>query len=1177
MTEEVCPFCYPEEHAQFYNGETVVGLWDKFPVSPGHALIVPRRHVPDWFNATAQEQVELTRAIAVAKAAIESRYTPDAYNIGINVGRAAGQTVFHLHVHVIPRYHGDVADPRGGVRNVIASNGNYVVNDDGEEPVSSIVRGGTDDPLLTHLVGRLDTARSVSVATAFTLESGVKLIEEHLRDVLERRGSVRFLTGDYLGATEPVALHRLLDLQGDVQLRVYECSGSSFHPKAYIFTAEDGSGTAYIGSSNLSATALTHGIEWNYKVVTSRDASGFSDAVKAFEELWNHPNVKLLDREWIEAYDARRTPPVPALVGMAPEPLAAPPAPHGVQLEALAALERTRQEGNTAGLVVLATGLGKTWLSAFDTDRGDYQRILFIAHREEILSQAMRTFRTIRPRASLGYYTGTEKTPEADVLFASIQTLGRIQHLNRFDPHHFDYIVVDEFHHASAPTYSRVIAYFEPKFLLGLTATPERTDGGDLLPLCGNNLVYRCDVAEGIRRTLLCPFSYYGVPDEVDYTNIPWRNNRFDETALTEAVATQKRSQNALEHLQRYGKKRTIAFCVSQRHADYMARFFNEHGVRAASVHSGEHSAPRAHSLERLEAGDLDVVCAVDMFNEGVDLPNVDTILMLRPTESRIVWLQQFGRGLRHRPDKTLHVIDYIGNHRVFLTKARALFDLGTSDREVAFALDKLDRDEMTLPPGCSVTYDLEAKDILRSLLRTTAAGDQLREYYHDFKELNGARPQAVQAFEDGYNPRATRRSGEGSWFEFVKNENDLSADEVEVREQIGGFLEQLEVTPMTKSYKMVTLLAMLGEQVFPGSIPIDRLVERFGEIARRYAALRQELGTTLDDSTELKRLVERNPIAAWSGGDGTGGNAYFAYDGIEFRTLFTLPDRIQTTAQDMARELVEWRLTEYLQRNPPSRGVDQFVCRVSHSNGTPIIFLPDRTRLAGIPEGWQEIAVNGELYQANFVKVALNVVTEPGSNDNVLPTILRNWFGPMAGTAGRSDSVIFEREGNRYTMAPARIDADAQAGPRLWHTYRRPEAIEALGLKLTGWENQAGIVQRPQQLYFFVTLDKGSMPEEHKYEDKFLSPVDFQWQSQNRNKQDSELGQQIRFQREKGIAVHLFVRSVAKVGGQTKPFYYCGELEFDRWEGEKPITVWWKMKNSVPERLWKELKVPTP
>ena len=239
------------------------------------------------------------------------------------------------------------------------------------------------------------------------------------------------------------------------------------------------------------------------------------------------------------------------------------PEPHEIQRQALAMLNATRAAGNGAGLVVLATGLGKTWLAAFDSNSPEFRRVLFVAHRDEILGQATVTFRRIRPRASTGYYNGTEKIPDADILFASIQTLGRQQHLSQFDPKSFDYIVVDEFHHAAARTYRRLIEHFTPKFLLGLTATPERTDGGNLLSLCGENLVYRRDLVDGIRAGLLSPFQYFGVPDDVDYSNIPWRSTRFDETALTEAVSTQKRAANALEQYRKRGGKRTR--CVLSR------------------------------------------------------------------------------------------------------------------------------------------------------------------------------------------------------------------------------------------------------------------------------------------------------------------------------------------------------------------------------------------------------------------------------------------------------------------------------------------------------------------------------------------------------------------------------------------------------------------------------------
>jgi len=531
-----CPFCSAISGDRiFHTDELVLGLWDGFPVSHGHALLIPRRHIATWFDATEEEQAALMRALAVAREKIMDRWQPDGFNIGINAGEAAGQTVFHLHVHLIPRYKGDVRDPRGGVRHVIPSKANYLEklelpgsnNGSTVDPIrpDRALVEGVDDPLLPHLLTGIDQSTQVNIAAAFILPSGVRRIERHLQDLLDRGGTARLLTGDYLDVTDPDALLRLLDLRGNFQLRVYETEGTSFHPKAYLFHERSGAGVAYVGSSNLTETALTSGVEWNYRVISSPSGGKeFHQIVDAYDRLFTHPSTRSVDIEWITNYRERRKAaefiPHAYPVEIEEEPSLPVPEPHSVQVEALIALENSRLEGNAAGLVVLATGLGKTWLSAFDSNRPEYRRILFVAHREEILAQAAGTFRNIRPTASLGLYTGQEKSGSSEVVFASIQTLGRKRHLENFSPQEFDYIVVDEFHHASAPTYRRLIEYFKPKFLLGLTATPERTDGGDLLALCGENLVYRCDLFEGIRRDLLSPFHYYGVPDEVDYTNI---------------------------------------------------------------------------------------------------------------------------------------------------------------------------------------------------------------------------------------------------------------------------------------------------------------------------------------------------------------------------------------------------------------------------------------------------------------------------------------------------------------------------------------------------------------------------------------------------------------------------------------------------------------------------------
>ncbi len=271
------------------------------------------------------------------------------------------------------------------------------------------------------------------------------------------------------------------------------------------------------------------------------------------------------------------------------------------------------------------------------------------------------------------------------------------------------------------------------------------------------------------------------------------------------------------------------------------------------------------------------------MFNEGVDLPDVDTILMLRPTESRILWLQQFGRGLRYRPGKTLRVVDYIGNHRVFLNKTRALLNLGDANRDVAYALDQYETGTLELPPGCSVTYDLRAIEILRALVQPTGVGEALENFYRDFRDRLGRRPLALEVLSEGWNPGSARQH-HGSWLDFVRAMGDFSPEQERAWQTYAPFLRALEVTPMTRSYKMVLLLAMLGEDALPGSIGMDRLTERFAEQARRYATVRNETAS-LEDAAELRRMLERNPVAAWTDGKGTGGVAYFTYDGGRFAT----------------------------------------------------------------------------------------------------------------------------------------------------------------------------------------------------------------------------------------------------------------------------------------------------
>lgn len=958
---------------------------------------------------------------------------------------------------------------------------------------------GDDDPLLPHLAACFPRARQVCIAVAFVLDQGVDLIRPFLVDLLAAGGDLRLLTGDYFDCTEPRGLERLLDLQAEpavlagksrLELRMFETRGQAFHPKAYVFH-HDGEGVAFVGSSNLSRTALGNGVEWNYRIIASSDAPGFASVTRAFDALFVHAHTVPLTAEWIRGYRLRRAVPRPGLVEVASEELA-PPEAHAIQREALAALRRTRELGNRAGLVVLATGLGKTWLSAFDSvafaneTRGDLasQRLLFVAHREEILDQALATFRRIRPGSVMGKFTGLEKDAGAPVLFASIQTLSKPQHLQRFLPEHFAYIVVDEFHHAAADTYQRLLEHFRPGFLLGLTATPERTDGGDLLALCGHNLVFRCDLGEGVKARLLSAFRYFGVHDEVDYSAVPWsrQSGRFDELELTRALATERRAGNALQQWRQHGGERTLGFCCSQAHADYMAQFFRQQGVRAVAVHSGLTSAPRTNSLRDLEVGRLQVLFCVDMFNEGVDVPAIDTVLMLRPTESRIVWLQQFGRGLRRVADKVLRVIDYIGNHRVFLTKVQALLSsvlgLGESHHELREFVLALRRRDADLPAGCEITYDLQVVDVLSALLRPTTSEELLREAYEEFRFQHGRRPTAREMFMSGGLQRETLRRGFGSWFGLVGQMGDLAGPEREVMQRHAAFLGEIEQSRMERCDKMLVLEAMLEEGALPGVIRTDVLAARLERIAERSPVLRKALAATMEGSAEtVAAALRSNPLRAWPGTKRGEGSDFFVLEGDRFATKFGVDGGAAVGPEGrqmlpvLTRELVEWRLAEYLLR---------------------------------------------------------------------------------------------------ASTAVEELSLDAPKVLRVGGSFMREEIPPLLGSKFTRTVWQQGIVAVPAGLVLLVTLDKQGKVANQKYEDRFESPSRFQWQSQNQTARDGKNGRLIQGHEAMGKQIHLFVRKRGKRANSTAaPFFYCGELVFERWEGERPITVWWRLKVPLSEELW--------
>ena len=1068
-----CPFCSLDGRTILAENELAAAFPDGYPVNPGHTLIVPKRHVPTWFDATREEQVAILDLADEVKAHLETdvlpsstlgsastgtdshtRIVPDGYNLGVNVGTAAGQTVPHLHLHLIPRYRDDVDDPTGGVRFVVPSRGNYrragflpTAREASSARPRPLTTGGTEDPFLEHLVPLFAHADDISILTAFVQDSGVQHLRSYLLSAMGRGAAIRLLTGDYLHITQAHALRRILDLArgatsdpetpGTLELRIVEVdhlgNSRSFHPKSWLFTGRD-CGSAFVGSSNLSRSALETGVEWNLRVDRARDPEGFAETTRAFDFWWERARV--VDDAWIDAYELRaRAEARPTLPGEIEADTTASPTPRDVQRDALDALHKARVEGRRRALIIFATGLGKTWLAAFDASRFAEQmdrrpRLLFLAHRAEILLQAANTFRRMFQKERFSWYLGQRDDLSGDFVFASVQKLSRHENLAELPPDAFDYVVVDEVHHADAETYRRILSHLKPRFLLGLTATPERADAGDIFGLFDDFVAHRADLGVGIECGHLVPFRYHGLKDTADYQPIPWRNGRFSPEELAAAVETEERMERLWQAWREYPGTRTLVFCCSIPHADFAAAWLSEREVRVVAVHSGPETADRAEALWKLESGALDAICAVDLFNEGVDLPMLDRVVMLRPTESPVVFLQQLGRGLRTAEGKAiLEVIDFVGNHRVFLDRVRNLLALSPSSSATSLHAFLETGVAPGLPAGCSVHIELEAVALLKRLLPT--GGDRLAlvQAYRDLRTSRGRRPTIGEMFRMGYNPRSLKSYG--TWFEFVRSEGDLSVEEEGVLDEAGAWLEAVEIREaMTRSFKMVALEALLNADALQTGMTVRENATRSYEILRRSPELRADLakGTEFFDSdgvpTEAwEEYWERWPLAHWAGvGRHKKGRTFFRLADGHFEATFAIRPDLRPALLSMTRELVDYRLARYRrakqQESAAERGA--FDAKVISNQQNPILMLPDRSATPGVPSGEHDVRLeDGSYWRFRFVKIAVNVAHPVGSHRNELPDLLRRWFGPSAGKPGTSFCVRFSPSPDGWWVAP--------------------------------------------------------------------------------------------------------------------------------------------------------------
>lgn len=694
----------------------------------------------------------------------------------------------------------------------------------GMEYWTDAITGGQDKRMYLYyqLINSLKQADSVDIVVSFLMESGVRMLLSELENALKRGAKIRILTGNYLGITQPSALYLIKHKLGEqVDLRFYNEKNRSFHPKSYMFHYKEYS-TIYIGSSNISRSALTSGIEWNYRFSSKTDQQNYEKFYNTFLDLFENHSVVIDDDElkrysknWhrpsvskdLDKYDLQDSETSNNIVLFEPR---------GAQIEALCALENTRAEGARRALVQAATGVGKTYLAAFDSK--DYERVLFVAHREEILKQAAQSFKNVRNSDDYGFFDGESKCTDKSMIFASVATLGRSEYLNNkyFASDYFNYIVIDEFHHAVNDQYQRIVNYFKPQFLLGLTATPERMDGRNIYEICYYNVPYEISLKEAINKGMLVPFHYYGIFDDTDYSKLHIVRGRYDEKELNETyIGNVHRYELIYKYYCKYGSRQALGFCCSKEHAREMAREFSSRGIPSVAVFSdasGEYTEKRNVAIQKLKNGEIRAIFSVDMFNEGVDITSVDMVMFLRPTESPIVFLQQLGRGLRKcRGKEFLTVLDFIGNYEK-AGRVRFLLE-GKSDmyREGCHLSDTL-----RFPDDCMVDFDLKLIDLFAEMDRKhLKLKDQVINEYFRVKDLLGKRPTRLDLFtymDDNIYETAITHSKDNPfkrYLEFLNDLGELSQIEVEFYKGIGReFISLFENTNMSKVYKMPVLMA---------------------------------------------------------------------------------------------------------------------------------------------------------------------------------------------------------------------------------------------------------------------------------------------------------------------------------------------------------------------------------
>lgn len=676
----------------------------------------------------------------------------------------------------------------------------------------------------------LSECKSFTFNVAFINFSGIQLLLDTLNDCEKRGIKGKILSSTYLNFTQAKALEKILQFQ-NIELKIFDCSINNigFHSKAYIFEFEE-EYKVLLGSSNITASAFKTNIEWNIKTISKKEDEFLKSLLSEFDLLWN--DSFFVDDNFLDSYKSFQKQIEILKIEQFKYKKESQIKINSMQKHALERLEFLRLKDETKALVIAATGSGKTFLAAFDVKNYRPKKLLFIVHRENILIKAKQSFEEIIKDFSCGLYTGNKKEEEKDYIFATIQTLS--SNYENFLKEEFDYIIVDEAHHITSPSYKKVLKYFIPKFLLGLTATPNRSDNESIYEVFDENIACDIRLNEALENNLVTPFHYFGISDikQIDYEGIDL--SKISE--LAKLLMINKRVDYIIEKMNFYGysgnKRKVLGFCASKEHAIFMSEEFNKRGINSVSLLSDDSILRREELIEKLEdeESSLEVIFIVDIFNEGIDIPSINIVLMLRPTNSPIIFIQQLGRGLRkHKNKEFLTLLDFIGNHNKAYLIALALIGNKAIDKDsVKISL----LNNFANINNAFISMDEISKQRILEQIdnENFNAIKYLKEQYFEFKAILGNKiPRLVDFINyDEFISPLSFISEAKSYTEFL--------GKVEKKQEIKTLLENLD---FLKALRFVQSL-----------LPIKRVYE--------FVILKHLLDNKSCDKTEVSRLLNK-------------------------------------------------------------------------------------------------------------------------------------------------------------------------------------------------------------------------------------------------------------------------------------------------------------------------------